>query len=328
MARRLPPGSELPPPREADGGISQFRRRRGLGARPSWRTPNENLRAAARAASINPDMADTSGEAPIEWNQRPRRECCHTDTPRRAELPLCNQRAGRAVVISASPCGAADLRPTLRSRAISQSSTRKAERGHLRCPTGPDKRLPSDCTFCIARTEESALSRSTKTRSGGDKAHVQLCMAEAHLSALGDGQRTEKRMRGSFLLVLQSLGRATQVLERRRRIDLVRHQHGRGPRAQLETGSEPLDEQSLLEREPTDGPDRQRGLKTKSVDRFVLAMARCSRICPSDQVPVVAEFALTARAASATTSSRVLYRMRRRVGVALAIKIAPVRGAV
>ena len=43
-------------------------------------------------------------------------------------------------------------------------------------------------------------------------------MAEAHLGALVDGHRTEKRMRGSFLLVLQSLGRATQVLERRRRI--------------------------------------------------------------------------------------------------------------
>ena len=44
IAKRLPlPGTEFPPPREADGGISQFRRRRGLGARPSWRTPNENL---------------------------------------------------------------------------------------------------------------------------------------------------------------------------------------------------------------------------------------------------------------------------------------------
>src|SRR5580692_9384200 len=107
-------------------------------------------------------------------------------------------------------------------------------------------------------------------RSGGDEAHVQLRMAEAHLGGLVDGHWTEKRMGGSFSLVLQSLGRATQVLERRRRIDLVRHQYSRGPRAQLEAGGQPLDEQSLLEKEPTDGPDRQRGLKPKAIDHFVL----------------------------------------------------------
>src|ERR1700722_12006989 len=103
--------------------------------------------------------------------------------------------------------------------------------------------------------------RSLAPTSGGDEAHVQLRMAEAQLSALVDAQRTEKRMGRPLLFSLQPLRRAAQMLERGRRVDLVRHQYGRGPGVQVEAGREPFDEQSLLEKVRADSPNRQRSLK-------------------------------------------------------------------
>ena len=132
------------------GGISQRRRRRNASPH-SKASSNEIPRAAAaRAASIKPIMADTSGEAPIEWNQRPRRECCHTDTPRQAGLSLRNRHAASSGRVDACQfvrrqidCAAAKIAEFL------QEPPRLANCGrHRNASPGARSFLPAACSFC------------------------------------------------------------------------------------------------------------------------------------------------------------------------------------
>jgi hypothetical protein len=162
MASRLwPPNVPRPIFRCIGGGISQSRRRRDPGIHPNRQNPRDNRRAAAaRAASIKPDMADTSDEAPIEWNQRPRRECCHTDTPRQAGLPLCNHHA--ALELAQPRPAHKVLQMTAHAAKVRSFAKigRSARFGRNRSSAaGPNSLQPSALHFLQRASEESARHR-------------------------------------------------------------------------------------------------------------------------------------------------------------------------